>query len=252
VQIGRASTPTPEKIMKLNRASRILPLVGACVLAAMSAQASIVNYSATGVIDGVDDLSSLLPHSLLSAAVGKSLVFNFGVDTSTPGSGTSGDTTYLSALRSESYKFNGKTSSLDFGVNAIEILNNSGGNTGYLMESGDPVGANFTGTAEAVIFLTLAYSGATLNLYPNTALSNAPLSSVNADAADGMILSFTQYVDGVAGSSSSVQIGSMSIKQVSVAAPEMDPTSAASGMTLLVGGLLVVFGRSRRLLASAS
>ena len=100
--------------MTRNRASRILPFAGACVLAAMTAQANVVDYSATGVIETVDNSSALLPHSLLGAAVGKSFTFNFAVDTATPGSSVAlGDETYLSAVQSASYKFGGTTSAFD-------------------------------------------------------------------------------------------------------------------------------------------
>jgi hypothetical protein len=238
--------------MRLNHAARILPLAGACVLAAMTAQANIVNYSATGVVEHVDNSSSLLPHLLSGAAAGKSFVFNFGVDTSTPGSGAVGNTSYFSAVHSESYKFGGKSSSLSFGTNAIEILNNDGGVTGYVIGSGDTVDADFTGTAEALSFVTLAYSGVTLSLYSNTALTNAPLSPGQSNLQDNLMLSFTKYVDGVAGPSSSVLIGPMSIKQVSVSAPEIDGTSAASAVTLLMGGLLVLSARRRKPFATAA
>jgi hypothetical protein len=230
--------------MTLNRASRILPFAGACVLAAMTAQANIIDYSATGVIENVDNSSALLPHSLLGAAAGKSFTFNFAVDTATPGSGPLGDESYLSAVQSASYKFGGKTSAFGVGTNAIEIVNNVGGVTGYVMGGGDTVDADFTGVAGAVSFVTLAYSGVTL--YLDTALSNAPLSAGHADLEDALTLSFTQYVGGTATQSSSqVTIGPMSIKQVTVSAPEIDPTSAASGVTLLMGGLLVLLSRRR-------
>jgi hypothetical protein len=231
--------------MTRNRASRILPFAGACVLAAMTAQANVVDYSATGVIETVDNSSALLPHSLLGAAVGKSFTFNFAVDTATPGSSVAlGDETYLSAVQSASYKFGGTTSAFDISSNAVDIANDFGGLTGYVMAGGDTVGADFTGIAGAVSFVTLAYSGVTL--YLDTALSNAPLSAGHADFEDALTLSFTQYVGGAATSNSSqLTIGPMSIKQVSVSAPEIDGTSAASGLTLLMGGLLVLLGRRR-------
>jgi hypothetical protein len=229
--------------MTLNRASRILPFAGACLLAAMTAQANIINYSATGVIENVDNSSALLPHSLLGAAVGKSFTFNFAVDTATLGSGSLGDESYLSAVQSASYKFGGKTSAFGVSTNAIEILNDVGV-TGYVMAGGDTVGADFTGIAGAVSFVTLAYSGVTL--YLDTALSNAPLSAGHADFEDGLTLSFTQYVGGaVTQNFSQLTVGPMSIKQSAVSAPEIDPNSAASGVALLMGGLLVMLGRRR-------
>jgi hypothetical protein len=58
---------------------------------------------------------------------------------------------------------------------------------------------------------------------------------------------FTSYVDGVSQSVSDVFVSSnVSIAQVTpVAAPEMDSASAASALTLLLGGLAVLSGRRK-------
>jgi hypothetical protein len=233
--------------MQTKHASRIFPLAGACLLAAMTAQASIIDYSATGVIQQVDNASTL-PGVLNSAVVGQSFTFNFSVDTATPGSGVFGDSTYFSALLSASYELDGNSSPFSFGSNAVEVLNNSGGVTGYVVSAGDPVDADFSGTAGAVSILTLAYSGVPLNLYSDTSLSNAPLSSGNSNLQDNVTLSFTEYLHGVAESISDIFVGPTSIKQSGgpLLAPEIDPNSAVAGLTLLIGSLLVLGGRRRK------
>jgi LPXTG-motif cell wall-anchored protein len=42
------------------------------------------------------------------------------------------------------------------------------------------------------------------------------------------------------------QFGTFSVKDTTVGAPEIDPASTAAGLTLLIGGLMVLRGRKRQ------
>lgn len=233
--------------MRLNRVCRLIPVATASLLAAMATQASIVDYTATGRIEQVDN-SWMLPSSLSSAAPGQTFSFSFSVDTTTPGSGSTGDVSFLNAVQSASYKLGGITTGFSMGDNSVEVLDNSSGFTGYIMNGGDPVSADFTGTAGAVSFVTLAYSGAPLHLYTNTSLSNSPLSASHADFEDDLTIYYTSYVDGAAETISDVLVGPLSIKQSSgtVSAPEIDPSSLPAALSLLLGIAAVMGARRKR------
>lgn len=232
--------------MRRNHACRIIALAAASLLAATAAQADIIDYSATGVIEQVDN-SFMPPGGLFSALIGQSFTFDFSIDTSTPGSGSPGDATYFSAVQSSGYQVGGYSSPFGMSINAVEILNNSGGFTGYIMSGGDPVSGDFTGTAGAVSFVTLAYSEAPLSLYSDTTLFNAPLSAEHANIEDDLAVSYTAYVNGAAQSVADVLVGPLSIKRSgdTLSAPEIDPASAAGGLTLFLGMMLVLGTRRK-------
>ena len=92
----------------------------------------------------------------------------------------------------------------------------------------------------------------TYPIYPDASLSNAPLSAALATNTDSLTLAFISYSDGDFQSAGVISVDpGVDIKQVgSVSAPEIDPTSAVSALTLLLGSLAVLRGRkSRELLA---
>lgn len=239
--------------MQSKRLYELLPIVSLCLMT-LSVHAAVIDYTATGVVEQVDNGSALLPTGLADAGVGDKFTFDFSVDTTTVGSGTADDTSYLGAVRAASYSFGG--TSMNFGVdaNAVEILNNVAGFSGYFMSAGDVVDADFTGTAASFSLVTLAYSlsGAPLGFYKNTSLSNAPLTSKQANQEDDMALSFASYVNGTEQSSSGLLIGPLSLKRTAgpVQAPEIGQASAATGLTLLAGCVLVLRGRRRAAIPS--
>ncbi len=222
-------------------------------LSVTTAQAAMITYDATGIISQADN-TALLPAGFETAAAGGVLSLDFTVDTQAPGAFNGpGDRSYLSPLTVASATMGSGVVGLSTDLNFIEILHNSltGGvyQTGYQLLSQSNVSANFTGTASAFALLTVASTDKPNSFYKNESLNNAPLGPTQANPIDGLALIFTSYLNGVAQSTSDIFVdGNVAISRVSgpMSAPEMDPASAGSALTLLFGGLLVLRGRVAR------
>jgi hypothetical protein len=218
-------------------------------LTGAASQAAMVTYEATGTINQANNAAQS-PAAFTSAAAGGTLTVDFTIDTSAAGSVNGpGDTSFLSPIVSENASVGAGIYGLGLDLNQVEIFNNSlsGGihKSGYQLISSGNVPGNFTGTASTFELFTTATSSNPMSFYKDTSLSNAPLNPSQANNTDAMLLLFSSYVNGVFQSASDVLVGgNVSISQVSsVQAPEIDPASATSGLTLLMGGLLVLRGR---------
>jgi hypothetical protein len=233
--------------MRLSRSWSLLPLAGACLLAA-AAQADVIDYSATGSVTSIDNAASLLPSSLSAAAVNDTFTLNFAVDTSIPGNPVApGDTQYVSSVVSAYFSLNGgPANAVDLGGgSSVEIFNNAGGVSGFLLQGGtDTSDPAYTGTATSLNLATLAFG--TSPLYPDTSLNNGPLSALLANLDSSIDLNFVSFVGGQPQASSDFYVTSLSVKQTSpMSAPEIDPSSMVGGLTLLMGGMLVLRGRRK-------
>jgi hypothetical protein len=236
------------------RAVGILSMATLCLLSAGPSRADIVTYSASGVITQADNTAGLLPTALSAAVVGDTLSLNFSVNTSVAGilNGT-GDVSYAASLVSADASVGSGTVGLGVDNNEIEILHNAlvGGSysTGYLLSSSGATPGNFTGTAAGLVLITTASGSKPLDIYTSTSLSNAPLAASQANAQHGIFLAFSTFLDGIYQSASSLFVGSdVKISQTSVtpvAAPEIDPASAASALSLFFGSVLVLRGRRK-------
>lgn len=219
------------------------------LLAAQPGHAAVVTYQASGIIDQADGTAQL-PGPLSSASLGQTLSVDFTVDTKTPGiSGGPGIETYLLPLVSATASVGSGTVALGTGNSEIDIAHNyfdgSNYNTAYALTSSSVIPANFTGYSTTLELLTGASDAQPLNIYKNTSLSNAPIKASQANAVDELLVITSSYVDGNYQSTSDLEVDSnVSISRV--AAPEIDASSAASALTLLMGSLAVLCGRRRQ------
>jgi hypothetical protein len=119
--------------------------------------------------------------------------------------------------------------------------------SGYEVLTIPNVASDFTGNASSFALITESSSATATSPYKNTSLNNAPLQASKANFLDGMLLEFTSYIDGVAQSTSDVFVdANVAISKVDaghITAPEIDPASMASALTLLLGGLAVLTSR---------
>lgn len=226
---------------------RGIGILSAALLTALSAapgHAAQVTYAAFGIISEADGVT--FPGALSTAAIGEKLTVDFTVDTSAPGSPYApGANLFPSAVVAADASIGLGAVSLGVDTSEIVVAHNSesGGiyTTGWLLDSSGNT-AGFTGTTSEFLLLTSADSATPLNLYKNASLSNAPLQPGNANSADELVLQFTTYSDGVYQSQSEIVVGDdVSISRVK--APEIDPASATSALTLLLGSLAVLCGR---------
>jgi hypothetical protein len=237
--------------MNHQRVVGLLSLATICLLSSAPGRAALVTYQAMGTIDQADN-TTIFPGALSSAGVGNTLSVDFTVDTNSVGSVNSpGDVSYLLSVVSENASIGSGKVGLGVDFSSIDVSNNAlvGGiyTTGYQLTSIGSAPANFTGVTANFELLTGAASTLPLSIYKDASLTNAPLQPSFANLIDGMGLVFTSYVDGVSQSVSDVFVSSnVSIAQVTpVTAPEMDTASAASALTLLLGGLAVLSGRRK-------
>lgn len=226
---------------------RGIGILSAALLTALPAapgHAAYVTYAASGIITQAD--GGQLPGILSSAAIGEKLTVDFTVDTSAPGSPYApGANLFPSAVVAADASIGFGTIGLGVDTNEIVVAHNSesGGvfTTGWLLDSSGNT-AGLTGTTSEFLLLTSADSSTPLNIYKNASLSNAPLQPGKANSADELVLQFTTYTDGVYQSQSELVVGDVvSISRVK--APEIDPASATSALTLLLGSLAVLCGR---------
>jgi CBS domain-containing protein len=233
----------------------------ALIVGPMAASASVVTFQETGTISGVDQ-SLALPASFSGAAIGQSLTVDFTVNTAASGvTNAPGNESYQSAVLSVSASLG--SSKLGIGVgntsggtNQIGVFNNFLDDGTYLTEyqvdtQGNlgAVPANFTGVVSRFDLITAAVSSQPLAIYKNTSLSNAPLpesTTVGTAGGDQMDLVFYSFVNGVLEGTGDIFVGpGVSTTEIrTVAAPEFDSVSAAAGLMLLLGSLVVL--RSRR------
>lgn len=225
--------------------------------AAAAGQAAMVTYEATGQISQADNAAQL-PTALTAAGVGGQLTVDFTVDTNAVGTlNAPGDESYGSAVLSQSASIGAGVVTLGANniLNEIEIFNNSlaGGvyTSGYQLTSVGVAPANFTGTVSSLILGTDAGSTNPQSIYNDTSLSNAPLPSSAANALDSVVLEFSSYQNGVFQSSSDIFVGNgVTISNVGgggpLSAPELDASSTAGALTLLIGCLIVITERRRQ------
>jgi hypothetical protein len=237
--------------MNTQRTVGIASAAMVCLLSSAPGRAALVTYQATGTISEADNTAQL-PSAFSSAAVGQTLSVDFTVDTNTLGVvNAPGDNLYANSIVSVKASIGSNAVGIGNDINQVEVSNNflTGGSylTQYAAISASNPSATFTGNASDFELTTAATGSQPLPIYNDALLSNAPISASQATAGDGIVLAFASYVNGVFESLSDIFVSSdVSIKQVgggTVTAPEIDPTSAISALTLLLGGLAVLRGR---------
>ena len=232
--------------MITQRAAGILSATIVLLLSAEPGHAAFVTYQATGTIDQADNTAQL-PGALSAATVGQALSIDFTVNTQTAGTSIGpGADAYLSSVVWATASVGSGTAALGVDSSEIDVVNNyfdgSNYNTEYSLTSNSNIPVNFTGTATTFELLTGASGAQPLNIYKNTSLSNAPIKASMANAVDGLFIITSSYIDGIYQSTSDVFADSnVSISRVT--APEIDPGSTISALTLLMGGLAVLCGR---------
>jgi hypothetical protein len=231
--------------MITHRVVGILTAAIVCALSATPGRAEFVTYSASGTITEADNAAQL-PAALSAGSVGNNLSVDFTVDTSAPGTAYAAGQYYLSSVVSANASIG--SGPVGIGVDSSQIAVASDYSSGgayyseWLLTSSSNVPSNFTGTASGFQLLTAAAGSTPLNLYNDTSLSNAPLQPADANALDSLLIQYATFVNGVVQSTSDLVVASdVAIKRVE--APELDATSAAGALTLLVGGLVVICGR---------
>lgn len=234
----------------------LLFAAGLGLAAAAVAQADTVTYQASGQISQADN-SAQLPSALTGAAIGGALTLNFTIDTNAPGTlNGPGDEVYTPAVLAQTATIGSGSVNLAVGdaLDSVEIFNNapSGGayTSGYQLLTVGSAPANFTGTVPSVLLTTESLSPSPQTLYSGASLSNAPLpasaSALASSGLDSIVLLFDSFVNGIFQSSSDIVVGqdvSVSREGGTVSAPELDPASAGSVLTLLFGSLIVIAGR---------
>jgi len=143
---------------------------------------------------------------------------------------------------------NGQTLTLNGSASQQFVINDSGNftlNSGLIIETGGL-------TADDVVF-NLTSSGN--NLSTSGGLNNeSVINGIVLDVNGGVAMA-PGLINGelIAGGQTVHLVSGASINQVippPTAAPEIDPTSAASGLTLLMGGLVVLRGRKQQSIAA--
>jgi hypothetical protein len=229
----------------------MLPLALLALSAAAPGRAAMVTYEASGVISEADNAAQL-PSVLSAAAVGGELTVDFTVDTRAAGVlNGPGDMSYAYPVVSQRASIGSGFIGLGVDTSQIEIIRNVPSSglyfSGYEVLTLPNVASDFTGTASAFALVTESSSATSRSTYKNTSLNNAPLQPSKANFLDGMLLEFTSYLDGVAQSTSDILVdANVAISKVDgghIAAPEIDPASMASALTLLIGGLVVLTSR---------
>jgi hypothetical protein len=229
----------------------MLPLALLALSAAAPGRAAMVTYEASGVISEADNAGQL-PSVLSAAAAGGELTVDFTVDTKAAGAlNGPGDMSYAYPLVSQHASIGSGSIGLGADISQIEITRNAlaGGlySSGYELLSFANVPTDFTGNASSFALITQSSSATPESLYKNTSLNNAPLQTSQANGLDGMLLEFTAYIDGIAQSTSALFVNAnVAISKVDaghITAPEIDPASMASALTLLIGGLVVLTSR---------
>jgi hypothetical protein len=225
-------------------------ILSAAILGALSAapsQADFVTYEASGTITQADNYWGLLPGALSTAAVGSTVTVDFTVDTNAPGSSYApGANLFQPALVSVNASIGSGSAGIGVDSNYVAVANNTlGGDGNYYTEwllNTSSNTAGLTGTASGFQLITAAGSSTPLSLYNDASLSNAPLQAGDANAGDEFVLQFATFSDGIYQSQSDLVVGDdVSISRVQ--APEIDASSAASALTLLLGSLAVLCGR---------
>jgi len=234
--------------MKMQRVVTILSAAGILLLSATPGQAQFVTYQASGIITEAD-LGTPLPSALASAALGQTLFVDFTINTATSGAvnGGPGDNFYTNPIVSVSASIGSGFTPIGNDFSGVEVSADylAAGNYLYQTQhSGFSQGTDGTGLTSGLSWVTQASGPQPLSIYPDASLSNAPLPAALATDYDYLNLFFSNSQG-----SGTLDIGSdISIQQVSgtVSAPEIDPTSAVSALTLLLGSLAVLRGRKVR------
>lgn len=238
--------------MNTKRVGMIATAVAAALVSQMS-YADLVTYSASGTISQTDNAGQL-PSSFSGAAVGDSFTVFFTVDTNSPGGIIGpGMSMYQPAIVSATANFGASNSNLGLYGSQVSVaadsFDGSSYTNGYLLTTDlDPslAGSSFSGLDSSFDLATLANTAAPLGAYSDTSLNNAPLDAGSANLLDVLQVQFASFVNGVQQTSSDIVVGGdISIKQVSgtVSAPEIDPSTTLSALTLLFGAVAIMRGR---------
>ena len=237
----------------------MIAIAVAAALAAQVSRADLVTYSASGTISQTDNVSQL-PSAFTGAVVGDQFSVLFTVDTNSPGGVVApGQSIYQPAIVSASASLGAANSDLGlYGSQILVAADSFDGSTytnGYLLstEFNSNLGSSFSGFDSSFDLATLADTAAPLGAYGDSSLNNAPLSAVNANVLDFLSVQFESFTNGAQQTSSDIVVGSdISIKQVSgaVSAPEMDPPTTLSALTLLLGAVAIM--RQRRTARAAA
>lgn len=233
--------------MNTRRAAGVLSIAALCLLSAAPGRAALVTYHVSGKIAKADNTSQL-PSVLSTAAVGDSLSVYFTVNTNTPGTSFTPRTeSFFSPLVSAQASIGSGSFGLGIDNNQIGIASDllAGGAylTQYYVTSHSNLPVNFTGRTSEFALLTAAFGTAPLNLYGDTSLSNAPLQASKANLVDTFLISTSSYIRGIFQSTSDLIVTSNVAVSSRTQAPEIDPASATSALTLLLGSLAVLRGR---------
>jgi hypothetical protein len=225
----------------------MISLAVASVLAAGVSRADLITYDATGVISEIDGVSPL------SGNVGDSLSVVFTVDTAAPVYSTGqGTTIFNSPIVTASASLNANTLAIGTFANQVvtqgDYFDGANYNSGWQAYSNFDPNAN-TGNLSAFTLITASAGTAPQNLYqddPNEgpSLANAPLPAGAANVADLLVLQFESFSQGAVATTGDILIGG-NVSIQALAAPEIDSTSLAGGLTLLAGLMAVLRGRRR-------
>lgn len=239
---------------------RVVGILSAAIILLLSAapgQAQFVTYQASGTISQADN-TALMPSALSSAMAGQTLTVDFTVNTAAAGSvNAPGDNLYLgNPIVSVSASIGSGFAAIGSATSQVEVSADYLAQGNYLYQSqytafaSDNPNNSFTGIVSGFGLTTQTSDYQPQLIYPDASLSNAPLSASLATDSDELVLAFSPYVNGSAQPlTGDLSIFSdVAIQQVSgtVSAPEIDPTSAISALTLLLGSLAVLRGRKVR------
>jgi hypothetical protein len=238
--------------MNTKRVGMIATAVAAA-LAAQVSHADLVTYSASGTISETDNTAQL-PSVFSNALVGDQFSVLFTVDTNSAGSIVGpGQSIFQPAIVSASANLGSASSGLGLYASQVAVTADSFDGSSYTNEYllttdiGPAPSSSFTGVDSSLALVTLSNTAAPLGVYQDSSLNNAPLSSGNANLLDLLSVQFASFVNGVQQTSSDIVVGAdISIKQVSdvTSAPEIDPSTGLSALTLLLGSVAIM--RRRR------
>jgi hypothetical protein len=250
---GHPPTIQPEQL--LMNTQRVVGILSAAIILLLSAapgQAQFVTYQVSGTISEADN-TALMPSALSSALAGGTLVVDFTVNTATAALvNAPGDNFYMNPIVSVSASVGSGFAAIGNDISQVEISADylASGTSSYQTQFNAFATSNTpsTGIASGFGLVTATSAPQPQSIYPNASLSNAPLSASLATDTDSLVLGFVSYSDGDFQSVGDISVFSdVAVQQVgSVSAPEIDPTSAVSALTLLLGSLAVLRGRKVR------
>jgi hypothetical protein len=234
---------------------RVVGILSAAIILLLSAapgQAQFVTYQVSGTISEADN-TALMPSALSSALAGGTLVVDFTVNTSSPGMVNfgPGDNLYsANPIVAVSASVGSGFAAIGNDISQVEISADYLANSLYQTQFNAFSTSNTpdTGIASGFGLITATSAPQPQSIYPNASLSNAPLSASLATDSDQLVLGFVGYSEGEAESFGDISVfADVAVQQVgTVSAPEIDPTSAVSALTLLLGSLAVLRGRKSR------